>query len=193
MRTLLLAACGIYRDFESSINVLLVRCASAPATGEFLGVRDKPGCWSRPLRCRQLSPARLASGSSSTSTREPNLIRPTRSPRCTRSPTLRLNTIRRASNPAICLKRQRLPFAFHGHDVLLILLSRGRVHGIQELALLIAHVANRTRDRRTVHVDIEDVEKYADPRALTSVHSTSTRHRSPCHPREKPPRPGRQE
>src|SRR6185312_13200973 len=44
-----------------------------------------------------------ASAGTSTSTREPNLMRPTLWPRSTRSPTFRLHTIRLASRPAICL------------------------------------------------------------------------------------------
>src|ERR1700682_3635860 len=44
-----------------------------------------------------------------TSVREPNLIRPTRSPRETASPTFLVKTIRRASKPAICLKTTVMP------------------------------------------------------------------------------------
>src|SRR5882672_497535 len=44
-----------------------------------------------------------------TSTREPNLIRPTRSPRPTESPTLFVKTMRRANRPAICLNTTVIP------------------------------------------------------------------------------------
>src|SRR5579872_5808605 len=50
-----------------------------------------------------------AEASSWTSQREPNLMRPMRWPRSTRSPILGLNTMRRASSPAICLKTTRFP------------------------------------------------------------------------------------
>src|SRR5437762_2335614 len=50
-----------------------------------------------------------ASGENITSVREPNLIRPTRSPRPTFSPTFFVNTILRAINPAICLKMTFCP------------------------------------------------------------------------------------
>src|ERR1039457_4234411 len=49
------------------------------------------------------------SGPNSTSTRDPNLIRPTRSPFATRSPGCLLNTMRRAIRPAICLKTTQVP------------------------------------------------------------------------------------
>src|SRR5579872_1537908 len=51
----------------------------------------------------------LAAASMRTSTRDPNLINPTRSPRSTLSPTFLVKTIRRASNPAICLKTTVCP------------------------------------------------------------------------------------
>src|SRR5216684_7593755 len=44
-----------------------------------------------------------------TSVREPNLIMPTRCPRASFAPGLGLNTIRRASSPAICLKTTVIP------------------------------------------------------------------------------------
>ena len=58
-----------------------------------------------------------------TSTREPNLISPTRSPRQHGSPVFLVKTMRRASNPAICLKTTVPALATHGNDVLLVLLG----------------------------------------------------------------------
>src|SRR5208337_3283166 len=53
--------------------------------------------------------------------------------------------------------------AFHGDDVLLVLLRRIRSHSVEELAALIAHVADHAGNRRAVHVHIEDAEEDADP------------------------------
>src|SRR5208282_1183852 len=50
-----------------------------------------------------------ASRSNRTSTREPNLMSPTRWPRATWSPTLKLKTMRRAIRPAICLNTKVRP------------------------------------------------------------------------------------
>src|SRR6266852_8268519 len=61
-------------------------------------------------------------------------------------------------------------FAFHGDDVLLVLLRRMRCHGVEELATLVAHVADHAGNRRAVHVHIEDAEKNADPVPRSSVH-----------------------
>ena len=49
------------------------------------------------------------SGGRKTSTRLPNLMRPTRSPRSTGSSTRFQNTMRRAMSPAICLNTTREP------------------------------------------------------------------------------------
>src|SRR5713101_3031636 len=61
-------------------------------------------------------------------------------------------------------------FAFHGDDVLLVLLRRIRSHGVEELAAPIAHVADHACNRRAVHVHIEDAKKNADAVARSSVH-----------------------
>src|ERR1700676_1831255 len=62
-------------------------------------------------------------------------------------------------------------FAFHGDDVLLVLLRRIRLHGIEELAALITHVADHACNRRAVHVNIEDAKKDADPVPRSSARS----------------------
>src|SRR5712692_7500541 len=51
----------------------------------------------------------IASCGKKTSTREPNLIMPTRSPRTTSSPSFLSKTMRRASSPAICLNATVAP------------------------------------------------------------------------------------
>src|SRR5260370_41885215 len=61
-------------------------------------------------------------------------------------------------------------FAFHGDDVLLVLLRRMRCHGVEELATLVAHVADHAGNRRAGHVHIEDAEKNADPVPRSTVH-----------------------
>src|SRR5450755_2230726 len=61
------------------------------------------------------------------------------------------------------LKYYGTAFAFDSNDVLFILLRRMRAHGVEELAALIAHVADHAGDRRAVHVHIEDAEEDADP------------------------------
>src|SRR6266446_1023309 len=63
-------------------------------------------------------------------------------------------------------------FAFHGDDVLLVLLRRMRSHGVEELAAPIAHVADHSGNRRAVHVHIEDAQKNADPVPRSSVHGS---------------------
>src|SRR5208282_2268658 len=60
-------------------------------------------------------------------------------------------------------------FAFHGDDVLLVLLRRLRCHGVEELAALIAHVTDHACNRRAVHVDVENAAKNADPVARRSA------------------------
>jgi hypothetical protein len=57
-------------------------------------------------------------------------------------------------------------FAFHGNDILLVFVGRVWGHGIQKFSALIAHLSNNARDWRTIHVDVEDVEKDADAGAL---------------------------
>src|SRR6266702_933713 len=52
---------------------------------------------------------KIASTGKITSVLEPNLIRPTRCPRSSRSPSRGTNTMRRASRPAICLKTISIP------------------------------------------------------------------------------------
>ena len=76
-------------------------------------------------------------------------------------------------------------FAFNGNDVLLVLLRRIAVHGVEELAALIAHVADHARNRRAVDVHIEDAEKNADAVARSSASGHDARHRSLCRRREK--------
>src|SRR4029078_5860638 len=62
------------------------------------------------------------------------------------------------------------PVTFNGHGIMLIQIRRGLAHGVHELALLIFHVGNCAGDWRAVYVNVEHVEKNADPRALTSIH-----------------------
>ena len=79
--------------------------------------------------------------------------------------------MRRASRPAICLKVISTPsVAAHGHDVLLVAVSRSRIHGVQILALLIAHTGQHAANGRTVHVHVKNAEEDADalPRAFGS-------------------------
>src|SRR5208282_2071629 len=68
--------------------------------------------------------------------------------------------------------------AFHSDDVLLVLLRRMRPHGVEKLAALIAHLANHARNRRAVHMDIEDAKKDADPVPRNSArgHHRNIRH-----------------
>src|SRR5262249_7009480 len=60
------------------------------------------------------------------------------------------------------LEDYSLAFAFHRHCVLLIHFRTSRTARIEKLAALIAHAANRSGDRRPVHVYIEDAEKNAN-------------------------------
>ena len=53
--------------------------------------------------------------------------------------------------------------AAHGDCVLLVALGRGGVHGIEELAFLIAHAAQDAADGGAVHMDIKNTEEDADP------------------------------
>src|SRR6185437_14307925 len=60
------------------------------------------------------------------------------------------------------------------HGVLLVALGASRVHGIQELSGLVSGVANHAVSGRAIHVNIENVQKYADPREFLSIESSRT-------------------
>ena len=108
-----------------------------------------------------------ASAGRITSTRDPNLIRPMRWPRSSVSPSCTLNTMRRASSPAICLKVTSIPVASaHGYGILLVLLGRGGIHGVQILALLIVHTVEHAADGRAVHMHVKNAEEDADALSL---------------------------
>ena len=104
-----------------------------------------------------------ASAGSSTSTREPNLIRPTRWPRSRRVAFLEVEDDAPRQQAGNLLEGDLIALAAHGGDVLLIFIGRGRVHRVQILALLIAHAAQDASDGRAVHMHIEDAEEDADP------------------------------
>ena len=96
-------------------------------------------------------------GGKKMSTREPNLIMPTRSPRTTSSPSFLSKTMRRARRPAICLKASVPPRASsHDDQVLLVLRRRLLDHGRQFLPRVVAVVDDLAGDRRAVHVHVED-------------------------------------
>ena len=63
-----------------------------------------------------------------------------------------------------------LPIAFHADNILLILLGRGPIHSVQKLPALIAHLAHHSRNRRTVHVHIENAQEDADTSLLLAAH-----------------------
>jgi hypothetical protein len=68
------------------------------------------------------------------------------------------------------LENHDLAVAFHTDNILLVLLRGSLVHGIQELPALIANFAHDSRNRRTVHVHVEDAQEDADARLLFSAH-----------------------
>jgi hypothetical protein len=67
-----------------------------------------------------------ASPSNRTSTREPNLISPTRSPQATWSPTLKIENDAARDQSGNLLEYYDTAFAFHGDNILLILFRRMR-------------------------------------------------------------------
>jgi hypothetical protein len=62
-----------------------------------------------------------------------------------------------------------LPFAFHGDDGLFVFIGGVRSHGVQELALLVANIADNAGNWRAVDVHIEDVEEDADAGLLLAT------------------------
>ena len=67
------------------------------------------------------------------------------------------------------LEDDGLPVAFDRDNVLLVLFGRGRIHGIEKLSVLIMDFPDHAGQRGAVHVDIEDIEKDADPGTRNSV------------------------
>src|SRR5215471_7402992 len=67
------------------------------------------------------------------------------------------------------LKDHDLALALDRHDVLLILLSRGRIHGIDEPSLLIPNLTNDAIYRRKVYVHVENVQKYTDAKVRNAI------------------------
>src|SRR5665213_3109645 len=60
------------------------------------------------------------------------------------------------------LESDFIPVTLYGDDVLLVLVGGSGVHRVEVLTLLVAHGRELAGDGRTIHVDIEDVEKDAD-------------------------------
>ncbi len=54
------------------------------------------------------------------------------------------------------LEDDHLSVAFYADNILLVLLRGSLIHGVQELPALIAHLTDDSRDRRTVHMHIEN-------------------------------------
>ena len=68
------------------------------------------------------------------------------------------------------LEHYRLPVALNRDRILLVVLGRRRVHGVQKLSFLIANFADDAGHRRAVHMHIEHAEKNADPGARDAFH-----------------------
>ena len=100
-----------------------------------------------------------ASAGITTSTREPNLIRPTRCPRSTVSPFVVVEHDAPRQQAGNLLEGHLNALAAHGHCILLVALCRGRIHGVQILALLIVHAAEDAADRRAVHMTSKTLRK----------------------------------
>ena len=160
--------------------------------------RDDGDAGSRALTGAHHRPQRAAGRKRST--REPNLIRPTRSPRETVCPAERSHTTRRASEPAICLYATVPSAPSMTHEAVLVEL-RGLVAERGELgARGAARLAHGAGDRRAIHVDVgrghedRDLLRQPDP-----GHRGGGRHRrrEPCRrpgrapPLAARPRPGR--
>src|ERR1035438_9843952 len=99
------ASAGTVRVATAGIQLFHEEASRSPApaatgwaTGKRARIDAPPWTWSPSLTWMAASESKI------TSTRDPNLIRPTRWPRATWSPAFRLNTMRRAIRPAICLK-----------------------------------------------------------------------------------------
>src|SRR5208283_2364531 len=71
------------------------------------------------------------------------------------------------------LEDDHLSIAFHRDYILLVLLGRCRIHGIQIFAALVADLAHNSCDRRPVHVHIENAEEDTDADLLLAVQSHS--------------------
>src|SRR5580704_17240356 len=68
------------------------------------------------------------------------------------------------------LEDHDLAVAFHADNILLVLLRGSLIHGVQELPTLIANFADYSRDRRAVHVHVEDTQENTDANLLLAVH-----------------------
>src|SRR5882672_5875516 len=68
------------------------------------------------------------------------------------------------------LEYHDLIIALHRNRILFVEFGGGRVHGVEVFSFLITHVAYYTRQWRTVHVNIEYVEKNADPGAPDAIY-----------------------
>ena len=106
-----------------------------------------------------------ASIGSQMSTREPNRIIPTRSPRATVSPSRFQHSTRRAMAPAICLKTNVALWRMNIDHVLLVFARRGRAKRRVKLPRAIDDVRDASGHRRALHVHVPDRKKNADAMA----------------------------
>ena len=67
------------------------------------------------------------------------------------------------------LENNCLPIAFHRDRVLFVQFGRGRIHGVEIFSLLIMNFPDHAGQRGTIYVDVENIEKDADPGTRNSV------------------------
>src|SRR5206468_8955467 len=72
------------------------------------------------------------------------------------------------------LENYALAFAFNRNCIPFVALGAGGIHGIQVLAMLVPGAADNSRNRRTVHVNVEHVKKDADVLECFAIHLDSS-------------------
>jgi len=68
------------------------------------------------------------------------------------------------------LEDYSVPVSLNCDRVLLVVLGRSRVHGVEIFSLLIANFTDNASYRRAVHVDIEHAQENTDPGERDSIH-----------------------
>ena len=107
------------------------------------------------------------------SVREPNLMRPTRSPRWRYVAGPPCEDDAAGEQAGDLDEGDRVAFvAVDDGEVLLVALGAGGVHGVEVFALAVANLAQNPGDRRAVDVNVEDAEEDADTETLAFRRAT---------------------
>ena len=122
-----------------------------------------------PETCSPALTAISHSGPKKTSTREPNLIRPTRSPFATRSPSFFVEHDAARNQSGDLREADAGSFSFDGDCVALVCGTGHLAARHQEMALGVLHLRDLAAHGRPIHMDIENVQEDADAGALGAI------------------------